>query len=342
MTAEHILVDSTQYSNWSGRHFAEMHDAGMAAVCATICYHENFRETVANICAWNRRFEDHARYIMPCRSGADILAARAQGRTAILFALQNCSAIEDDIGLVAILRDLGVGIMQLSYNNQSLLATGCYEKADSGITRFGAQVIAEMNRVGMIVDMSHSGERSTREAIEISERPIAITHANPSDWHPSKRNKSRDLISRIALSRGMLGLSLYPHHLRDGTACTLASFCRMVAETAEVHGVSCLGIGSDLCQDQPDSVVEWMRNGRWSRERDLGEGSLGCPGFPQQPSWFRSTRDFPALADGLAAHGFSEAEANAILGGNWFRFLSEGLRPQQSVGTASARMRVAT
>ena len=98
--------------------------------------------------------------------------------------------------------------MQLSYNNQSLLATGCYESDDPGITRMGRQVIREMNRVGLVVDMSHSAERSTLEAIEISERPLAITHANPSFWHSALRNKSDAVLNALAESGGMLGFSL--------------------------------------------------------------------------------------------------------------------------------------
>ena len=157
---------------------------------------------------------------------------------------------------------LGARFMQLTYNNQSLLATGCYEAEDTGITRMGRAVIAEMNRVGLVVDMSHSGERSTLEAIEVSSRPIAITHANPSFWHPARRNKSDDVLKALAESGGMLGFSLYPHHLKDGSQCTLQSFCEMIARTAEMMGINHIGIGSDLCQDQPDSVVEWMRVGR--------------------------------------------------------------------------------
>ena len=111
--------------------------------------------------------------------------------------------------------------MQLTYNNQSLLATGCYEKIDSGVTNFGREAIKEMNRVGIVVDMSHSAEKSTMDAIEISEKPIAITHANPSFWHAAKRNKSSDLLKMLSDSGGMLGLSLYPHHLRDNTNCSL-------------------------------------------------------------------------------------------------------------------------
>ena len=155
--------------------------------------------------------------------------------------------------------------MQLTYNNQSLLATGCYESEDPGVTRMGRGVIREMNRVGLVVDMSHSAERSTLDAIEISERPIAITHANPASWHPARRNKSDRLLDALAGSGGMLGLSLYPHHLLGGSSCTLESFCQMVAWLVERIGIAHVGIGSDLCQDQPDSVVEWMRVGRWTR-----------------------------------------------------------------------------
>ena len=124
--------------------------------------------------------------------------------------------------------------MQLSYNNQSLLATGCYEKNDAGITRFGKQVIREMNRVGMVVDMSHSAERSTLEAIEYSSRPIAITHANPIFFEAALRNKSDPVLTSLAQSGGMFGFSLYPHHLKGGSACTLADFCTMVARSAEL------------------------------------------------------------------------------------------------------------
>ena len=213
--------------------------------------------------------------------------------------------------------------MQLSYNNQSLLATGCYEAEDPGITRMGREVIAEMNRVGMVVDMSHSADRSTVEAAEISARPIAITHANPQDWAPARRNKPDAVIRAVTGRGGMLGFSLYPHHLKGGSDCTLESFCEMVARTAERYGAEHLGIGTDLCQDQPDSVVEWMRVGRWTKGVDFGEGSADAPGFPPMPGWFGDNRDFGTIEEGLRATGMSEAEVAGIMGGNWYRFFAE-------------------
>ena len=210
--------------------------------------------------------------------------------------------------------------MQLTYNNQSLLATGCYENVDSGVTNFGREVIKEMNRLGLAIDMSHSAEKSTIDAIEISEKPIAITHANPSFWHAAKRNKSNKLLKILSDNRGMLGLSLYAHHLKDGTNCTLESFCEMVAKTAEIIGTEKIGIGSDLCLKQPDTIVEWMRNGTWTKSKNFGEGSKSKPGFPKQPEWFLDARGFGNLEVGLKKVGFSESEVNGILGNNWYNF----------------------
>ena len=326
-SAQPYRIDGLQYANWSPKIFDEMAMGGVHAVHVTIAYHENFRETVLNIEAWNRWFEAYPDRLMMGRTAADIDTARASGRTAIFFGFQNPSPIEDDIGLVEICHTLGARFMQLSYNNQSLLATGCYEAEDPGITRFGKQVIAEMNRVGMVVDMSHSADRSTLEAIELSARPIAITHANPHWWHPALRNKRDEVIKALTARGGMLGFSMYPHHLKDKSDCTLESFCQMIAECASRYGAQNIGIGSDLCQDQPDSIVEWMRVGRWSKQMDYGEGSASNPGFPPQPPWFRDNRDFPYLAEGLSIIGMNQAEIDQVLGGNWYRFMADGFGP---------------
>jgi membrane dipeptidase len=321
-------IDNLQFANWSEKIFLQMRKGGVDAVHVTIAYHGMFREMVANIEDWNRHFETFPELIFQGFTGADVRRARREGRTAIFFGFQNPSPIEDNIGLVEICYMLGARFMQLTYNNQSLLATGCYEEEDAGVTRMGREVIAEMNRVGMIVDMSHSGERSTLEAIETSARPIAITHANPFFWHPARRNKSDDVLRALGQSGGMLGFSLYPHHLRGKSDCSLTSFCEMVARTADLIGVDSLGLGSDLCQDHPDSVVEWMRVGRWTKNIDYGEGNSSDSGFPRMPKWFEDNRDFPNIKKGLQKHGFSEKEVAAIMGENWLNFYDKGFSSQ--------------
>jgi microsomal dipeptidase-like Zn-dependent dipeptidase len=294
--------------------------AGLDAVHVTLVYHEDYDEFLLETKKWQKLFKENSDLIFLGRDFKDIDKAKSEKKTAIFFGFQNCSPIEDDIKLVEKIHDLGCRFMQLTYNNQSLLATGCYEKNDSGVTNFGREVIKEMNRVGIVVDMSHSAEKSTFDAIDISEKPIAITHANPLFWHPAKRNKSNDLLKALSENDGMLGLSLYPHHLKNNTDCTLESFCEMVAKTAEIMNVKNIGIGSDLCLRQPDSIVEWMRNGTWSKSRNYGEGSKNKPGFPKQPNWFEDARGFSNIENGLKKIGFSEIEIDGILGNNWYNF----------------------
>jgi microsomal dipeptidase-like Zn-dependent dipeptidase len=313
-------IDNLQYCNWSRDIFQINREANLDAVHVTVVYHEDYEEFIQRTKEWKNFFNENSDLIFLGRNFKDIEKANLEKKTAIFFGFQNCSPIEDDIALIEKVHEHGCKFMQLTYNNQSLLATGCYEKNDSGVTNFGREAIKEMNRVGIVIDMSHSAEKSTFDAIEISEKPIAITHANPSFWYKAIRNKSNDLLKTLASSGGMLGLSLYPHHLKDGSNCTLENFCEMAAKTAEIMGVKNIGIGSDLCINHPDSVVEWMRNGTWTKTKNYGEGSKNKPGFPKQPNWFLDARGFKNLETGLKKIGFNEEETNGILGNNWYNF----------------------
>ena len=313
-------IDNLQYCNWSRDIFQINREANLDAVHVTLVYHEDYDEFVQRTKEWEKFFSENSDLIFLGRNFKDIEKANLEKKTAIFFGFQNCSPIEDNIALVEKVHEHGCRFMQLTYNNQSLLATGCYEKNDSGVTNFGREAIKEMNRVGVVIDMSHSAEKSTFDAIEISEKPIAITHANPSFWYKAIRNKSNDLLKTLASSGGMLGLSLYPHHLKDGSNCTLENFCEMTAKTAEIMGVKNIGIGSDLCINHPDSVVEWMRNGTWAKTKNYGEGSKNIAGFPKQPDWFLDARGFNNLEIGLKKIGFNQDETNGILGNNWYNF----------------------
>ena len=277
-------IDNLQYCKWSREVFKINREAGLDAVHVTIVYHEDYDEFLARVKEWDKHFQENSDLIFLGKSHQDIEKAKLEKKTAIFFGFQNCSPIEDDIGLVEKIYQKGCRFMQLTYNNQSLLATGCYEKNDSGVTNFGKETIREMNRLGIVIDMSHSGEKSTLDAIDISEKPIAITHANPNFWHKALRNKSNQLLKTLSDSGGMLGLSLYSHHLKNGSNCSLESFCEMTAKTCELMGVKNVGIGSDLCLNQPDSIVEWMRNGTWSKKNFLERDQKINPVFLNNPS----------------------------------------------------------
>jgi microsomal dipeptidase-like Zn-dependent dipeptidase len=282
---------------------------------------------LTNIGGWHRLFERHGDLIMAGRHGTDIVEAKRLGKIGIILGFQNCSPIEDELAMVQVVHELGVRFMQLTYNNQSLIGAGCYEADDPGISRFGRQVIAEMNRVGLVIDNSHSAERTTLEAIELSRRPTAITHANPASFHGALRNKSDDVLKALSQSGGMLGFSLYPLHLAGGGDCTLEQFCAMVARTAELMGVDHIGIGSDACRGWGYETLEWMRNGRWTFATDYGEGTAANKDWPAQPEWFRGPADMANLTGGLLDKGFGTDDVAKIMGGNWLRFMTDGFEP---------------
>ena len=141
------------------------------------------------------------------------------------------------------------------------------------------------------------------------------------------RNKSTAVLKALSESGGILGFSFYPHHLAGKSACTLQSFCEMAARTADQIGIDHIAIGSDLCQDQPDSVVEWMRVGRWSKEIDYGEGTADNAGFPPQPDWFTDNTSFTGLRSGLLQYGFNDNDADKLLGANWLNFFRHNFTP---------------
>ena len=329
-TNDILIIDGLQYVNWNRELFEEAKLGGVNVIHVTIAYWENKKEVIENINTWGRRFIEHSDLIMPIHDASEIKIAQEEGKIGIIFGFQNCSPIEDDIHLIEAMHKLGVRIMQLSYNNQSLLATGCYEERDSGITRFGKEAIKEMNRLGMIIDMSHSAELSTLQAIELSTRPIAITHANPTTFHSALRNKSNDILKNLSQSEGMLGVSLYPFHLANGSDCLLEDFCNMVYDTAELMGIDRIGIGSDLCLNWDYTVLEWMRSGRWALAPDYGEGNAEQPSWPKQPDWFKNNLGFQNIINGLETASFSSQDIEKIMGQNWLNFFNSSFTASNS------------
>ena len=316
------VIDGPQFANWSETIFRQMREGGVSVAHVTVAYHENFRDTVDLLVDWNQLLRRHDDLIALAGSRAEIDQVTASGRTAIVFGLQNPSPIEADIGLIEVIHRLGIRFMQLSYNNQSLLCGGWTEREDCGLTNMGREAIREMNRLGMVIDMSHSAERSTLEAIEYSARPVTVSHANPFAWKATRRNKSDKVLDALARSGGLIGLSLYSGHLREGAATTLESFCEMAARLADRIGVDHIGLGSDLCQDQPPSVLSWMREGRW---RHAADGA--AEPFPPQPDWFRSNLDFANIRRGLGKAGFGPDEVEKIMWRNWLDFMSHSMEP---------------
>ena len=219
-----ILIDGLEYCNWTRELFENAHQAGLTAIHATLVYWENTQESFEKIRYWNNLFNEHHDIIVHAKTSKDILKAKRDKKVAIIFGFQNSAPIANDIFLVEKFFEKGLRFMQLTYNNQTPLAGGCFEPKDSGVSRFGKAVIEEMNRLGMIVDLSHAGKQTCIEAIEFSNKPVAISHANPTFFHKSIRNIDNDVLKQLANKNGFIGLSLYPYHLKKQKSIRVNKF----------------------------------------------------------------------------------------------------------------------
>lgn len=305
------VVDGLQINNWSRPVLEELRAGGISGVNATCAVWEGPEETLRNIGDWCQLQAKHPDILTLATSAEEIRQAKVDGKVAVLLGFQNASPFADDYRFVEVFSRLGVRIAQLTYNIQNLVGGACYEPVDSGLTRFGGTIVAEMNRVGMLVDLSHVGNRTSLEAIDASAQPVAITHSNPTWFVDSPRNKPDEVIKALVERGGVIGACLYPNVV-GGADATLADFAQMVADLCETFGVQHVGLGSDCTRDWGDDYVAYLRDGRW---RPPGDGA--APTWPAWPSWFQGPADLPRVTDGLIDVGLNEHEIHQILGGNW-------------------------
>ena len=317
----HIIIDGLQYCNWNRKILEDLWQGGLTAVHVTIVYWENTEEAIKKIKKWQIRIKKNKDIITHAKNTDDIIKAKKNNKVTIIFGFQNSAPIENNIFLLEKFYSLGLRFMQLTYNNQTAIGGGCFEAVDSGISRFGHQVIEEMNNLGIIVDLSHAGKKTCLDAIKISKKPVAISHANPFFFHKSKRNIENDVLKKLSNKNGFIGLSLYPYHLKNHNKCKIEDFCQMVKDLINLIGIESIGIGSDLCSNWKDEVVVWMRNGKWTKKLDYGESKNKSIKWPAQPQWFRKGSDIINIYNALIKSGISEKNAIKIMGSNWLNFM---------------------
>lgn len=297
-------IDGLQINDWSRAILLECQAGGIDAVNATCAVWEGEVETRAQVAALRRLCEDNADVAAIVGSAAEIEAL--DGRVGILPGFQNCSPFEDRLELVGAFHDAGVRVAQLTYNTRNLVGGSCYDAEDEGLTPFGRAVIEEMHRVGMLVDLSHVGDRTCREAIDASPGPVAITHANPRSYKDVPRNKPDDVLRAVAERGGVIGVCLYPavaHADRDG-------FAAMVAGLVDMVGVEHVAVGTDCTRGWGRDYLLYLRAGR--REPLAGEE---LPEWPAWPAWFQGPTDWPVLRELVPDE--------RVLGATWLRLLRE-------------------
>lgn len=322
---EAMVIDGLNVSNWdSPAVFDSLHAGGVTAFNATVATLENFTQTLDNIAAWLLRFKTYEETVIQVKSVADILQAKRENKVGVILGFQNTTPIENDLDRLALFHALGVKIIQLTFHERNLLGSGCYERRDDGLSHFGVDVIEDMNRLGILIDLSHVGVRSTMEAIEASDRPVAITHANAKPYYDVPRNKTDDALKRVAERGGVIGTTAIAAFLRTGYDSTLADYIDAIDDMVARVGVDHVGIGTDFTQDQPESFGRYIGSQQGTKyPAKFVDPSRSQSAGLRYPLGLQSPDEMPNLAGALLDRGYSQTDVEKILGGNWLRLFEE-------------------
>jgi membrane dipeptidase len=289
---------------------------GLSAATCTVSIWEGFKDTVANIANMKRLVRENSDVLTLVRTTADIEDAKRANKTGIILGFQNAHAFEDHLGTVEAFSDMGVRVVQLCYNTQNLIGTGCYER-DGGLSGYGREVIAEMNRVGILIDLSHVGGRTSEEAILESKKPVCYSHCLPAALKQHPRNKSDEQLRFIASHGGFVGVTMFPPFLRRGIEATVDDYVEAIGYVVNLVGADCVGIGTDFMQGYGHEFFEWVTHDK-GRHRRLAE-------FKEvlNPEGIRTIRETPNLTAAMERAGWGSSLIEKILGRNWLRVFRE-------------------
>lgn len=311
-----VIIDGCNPSRWDEPHVYEhLQRGGVTATNATIAIWEGFQETVDETARWHRRFREHADTLVHVRTAADIERARHEAKPGIILGWQNISPIEDDLERLEAFHALGVRIVQLAYNVRNLVANGCFERHDDGLSHFGVRAVAKLNELGMLIDLSHVGDRSCAETIDLSEQPVAFTHANLREFFDSPRNKPASLVRALAARGGVIGANAFPEFLPRGFDAELTDYLDAIERLVEVAGIDHVGIASDFCEGRDREF--WRYLGRLHGTTPHFE--IDPPSDNPVIGGLEGAFALPRVADGLRDRGYDDAAVEQIMGGNWLR-----------------------
>ncbi|MFT4076737.1 MAG: membrane dipeptidase [Asticcacaulis sp.] len=262
----------------------------------------------------NQILSQPERYVL-AQSVADIRRAKAEGKSAINFHFQGTNSLLGDLDMVETYKQLGIGHMLLAYNSRNLVGDGCHEDSDVGLSRFGKALVAEMNRVRMMVDVTHCGFRTSMDAIECASAPVVFTHSNAHALWGHQRNITDEQAKACAQTGGVIGINgvgLFLSETRFDMSPEIIG--RHIDYFAELVGPQHLGLGLDSVFNIPHFLTNFASVGR-DKKYPVG-GYLTS----NKPS-FAGPDVIPQVAHWLLGRGWSVSDVRGILGENWLRVL---------------------
>lgn len=295
-------------------------EGGVTACCPTVGSTAPAEETLRNLGAW-KRFIASRGDLLQVMSPADIAEANARRKLGLIFHFQGADPIENDLNLVEAYHALGVRMVQLTYNVRNRVGDGCEEKADAGLSNFGVDLVKRLNENRIVVDCSHTGYRTTMDALEISSAPTVFSHANAYSVHPSPRNIRDDQIKAAAATGGLVGVNGFPPFVGSSTRPSLDDFIRHIDYMVELVGIDHVALGIDYYEGMHPVANEEEAAAFFKQQlaqRRWSEASYPPPPH-HYPKEIATPTELPNLTARLLQRGYSTDDVRKLIGGNWLR-----------------------
>ncbi|MGE0719528.1 MAG: dipeptidase [Alphaproteobacteria bacterium] len=293
---------------------------GHTAVCPTVGSSGDSAETFANVAGW-LAFVRQRDDLLLVRKAADIEEAKRTGKLGIIIHFQGGDPVEANLDLLDGYHAMGLRMLQLTYNVKNRIGDGCEERTDAGLSKFGVALVKRLEELKIILDCSHTGYRTTMDAIEMSTRPVVFSHANPRAVKDSPRNIKDDQIKAVAATGGLIGMVGYPAFVADKPMPTVDDLIDHVDYTVQLVGIDHVGLGIDYYEGQhPFSTVE---EATAMYNNSLAVGRWSAKSYPPPPYHFpqgiETPDKMPKMGERLSARGYSDDDVRKVLGGNWMR-----------------------
>jgi membrane dipeptidase len=316
-------------------HVKDVRDSGMSAVLVTIGAvgtmpsESAFSEAVRSMLDFEREIARHPDTFVGIRKAADIAAAKKAKRTGLIYGMQDGVAFESDLDRLHDLYQLGLRVVQPTYNRRNLLGDGCMEPSNAGLSRTGVECIERLNVLGILVDLSHCGRQTSADAIRVSTKPVAFTHTGCAAVVDHPRHRTDAELRAVAEKGGVSGVFFMPY-LAGGKQPTAADVIRHLEHMINVAGEDHVSIGTDgtvspavLDQKYKDAFAETTRKRK--------EAGIAAPGETEDGYLFANDLNTPrrleTLGQMLADKGHSATRIEKILGGNLVRVFNESWAP---------------
>ena len=317
--ADTVIIDGSLSGVSSMPFLDELIQGGFHAANWTVAggFGDGILSTLAKIAERYSLIEQHAKKLLLVERVADIERAKREGKFGVILGFQGIETLEGRFHLLAVFHKLGVRIVGLTYNNRNVVGSGCLEPDNGRMTRFGLEVVREMNRLGILVDLTHVGNRTSLDAAAASSAPVVFSHSNAKAVRNNPRNLTDEQIRACAATGGVIGIATFADFVGDtagGRRPTLEEYFRHIDYGVQLVGVDHVGIGTDIFAD-PTHGTWWNSNTRMRYPEICGGMTYDTHGL----AGFEHHTEFPAVVEAMVKHGYSATDIVKIVGANWMR-----------------------